>query len=323
MALGNSESNTPIRPLRFKGRGGKLFEIYFVNILLRMITLNFYYPWAKIRELKFLYGHTQLFNSPLEFHGKGKELFLGYIKAIILMAIIYAPFIYALIEHDESLITWALVWLYLGILMLFPLAIHGTLKYRMAKTAWRGIRFGYRGELGILIRKCVVGFVLTILTLGIYGAWFRVDLRKYVFQNLRMGDVRFSFAGRGSDFFLIQLKGLFLIPLTLGIYSFWYIKEVFNFMTTNIRVHQNDRILKARGTATGMGFIELLVVNYFIVTFTFGLGWPWAMIRTLEYYFENLELEPGFNPETVTQTEKDYNDALAEDLSDMLDIALF
>ena len=36
--------------LRFTGSGSEYFKIWIVNVLLTIITLGMYYPWAKVRN---------------------------------------------------------------------------------------------------------------------------------------------------------------------------------------------------------------------------------------------------------------------------------
>jgi len=325
--------------LNFKGTGASLFEIYLVNILLGMVTLGLYYPWGRARLLKYIYGETSFYGNRLAFHGTGREMFVGFIKALIIIIVFYGFLIYNLLSYQDELenssgdmelianafLTF-MIYLY-GLLGLFfltivPLAIHGALKYRLAKTSWRGIRLGYRGIRSSLFGIYIRDFLLSVITLGIYTSWFKVNLRKYILSNIRFGNVTFSYEGAGSDLFVINLKGIILSFLTLGIYSFWYLKDLYNFYVDNIRVHQNGQTFKVSSSATVGGIFELLVLNWFIVTFTFGLGTPWALSRSLKFYMGNALVEGGFNPDLVTQTEEEYNDALAEDLTDMFDLAI-
>ncbi|MBL7947284.1 MAG: DUF898 family protein, partial [Flavobacteriales bacterium] len=78
-----------MKRLAFKGQGGDLFIVLIVNMLLTFITLGLYYPWAKARKLSWYYEHTELDGHPFHFHGKGEEMFKGFIKAIVLLLVIY------------------------------------------------------------------------------------------------------------------------------------------------------------------------------------------------------------------------------------------
>ena len=46
--------------LSYTGKGGDFFSIIIVNWLLTLITLGLYYPWAKAKQLNYLYGETHL-----------------------------------------------------------------------------------------------------------------------------------------------------------------------------------------------------------------------------------------------------------------------
>src|SRR6186997_1640184 len=119
--------------LTFHGKGGEYFGIVIINWLLTAITLGLYYPWAKARKLQYMYGVTELIDSRFSFHGTGAEMFKGFIKAILFFAIIFAGFYFFIWMRMPFI---GLLFLYLGILSLVPLAIHGTYRYRMSRTSW-------------------------------------------------------------------------------------------------------------------------------------------------------------------------------------------
>jgi uncharacterized membrane protein YjgN (DUF898 family) len=74
---------------------------------------------------------------------------------------------------------------YAGIFTILPLAIHGSYRYRMSRISWRGIRFGYRGDRNELIQNFCKWIFFTIITIGIYGPWMAINLRKYLLGNVR------------------------------------------------------------------------------------------------------------------------------------------
>ena len=106
--------------LDYHGNGKDYFGIIIINWLLTIVTLGFYYPWAKAKQLNFLYGSTSLNNDRFQFHGTGKEMFIGFIKAILVFAIIYGLSI--MFIYMQMPITGILL-LYAGILGIIPLAI--------------------------------------------------------------------------------------------------------------------------------------------------------------------------------------------------------
>jgi hypothetical protein len=45
-------------PIEFTGSGSEYFRIWIVNLLLTLVTFGIYYPWAKVRRLRYFYGNT-------------------------------------------------------------------------------------------------------------------------------------------------------------------------------------------------------------------------------------------------------------------------
>lgn len=315
-------SKSTTHQLSFEGNGGKLFGIQIVNFFLTLFTLGIYYPWARAATLKYVHQETEFFGSRFDFLGTGKELFKGFIIAVLYIGVLYSSLIGAVFSKDQTLLIVATVVFYAGLLLPLPYAIHAGLKYRLSKTTWRGIHFGYRGELGELYKKFFIGLGLTFVTLGIYSSWFSNDLRKYQIGNFRFGNVAFKYTGDGLQLFLIALKGLFLSIITLGIYFFWYVKESYAYYIDNIVLIQGENEYPLKSTVTGGGFFKLFFVNLLITAFTFGIGTPWATVRSLKYILSNLAVEGDFNPDIISQTEEDYKNATGEDFTNIVDVGL-
>ena len=313
----NTQPSVTNYSLNFHGKGGEYFSIVIVNWLLTVITLGLYYPWAKARQLQYLYGATELEGDRFTFHGTGKEMFKGFIKAILIFAIIYGGF-FALAAAEMPIL--AVVYLYAGLIALIPLAIHGSYRYRMSRTSWRGIRFGYRGQKTELILNMAKWLFLTLITFGIYGAWMEMNMRKYVLENVRMGNARFLYKGEGLDYFLLNIIGYFLSIITLGIYIPWWLNKLFAYYVDNLVLYKDDKPMRMKSTATGGGFWGLFIINLVILIFTLGLGYAFVVTRTMNYLVQHIELEGEIDLSELQQTEDAYTDATGEDLSDMLDI---
>jgi uncharacterized membrane protein YjgN (DUF898 family) len=306
-------------PMAFHGRGSEYFKILLVNSILTIITLGLYYPWAKERKLKYLYSKNTFEETPFVFSGTGKEMFKGFIRAVGILLFLFAAFFYLYL--NGSVVT-AFLLLYGSLFALVPVALHGGYRYRMAKTTWKGIRFGYSGDRGELVGLFVKGLLLTLVTFGIYGAWFTVNLRRYMFSNINAGNGRFVYNAEGSDFFWLNVKGYFLTLLTLGIYMFWWQKDQFEFFVNNTRFEHEDDAIFFHSKATGGGFAALMIGNLFIVLFTLGIGYAWTVIRTMKFVMSNIEASGYCSFESLVQTQLDYSDATAEDMADMLDIGI-
>lgn len=352
--------------LSFHGEGSKYFVIRLINAILQVITFNFYYPWAKAAKLNYLYEQTEFAGSRFKFHGTGKEMFIGYLKMLAIIIVIYGGFWWAK-GNEQVLLSFLL--LYGGLILVYPLAIHGTAKYRLSRTSWRGIFFGYRGELGELFAKFFIGILVSLFTLGIYWSWVEVDLRKYVTKNVRFGSVEFDFVGKGIDLFLIKLKyiiflfaavvfgvilmfvmGLFgagmasmmnpenlkpsvgLVIWFFALYLFFLAvlgsiallrqREIFQYYAQNTFLWQNEQWHGVKLNMSFMDLLQLSITNMLLIIVTFGIATPFVEIRTLHFIMPRLEVDGSFDPDSLTQTESDYRDAMGEDVGDWLDIDL-
>lgn len=308
--------------IRFHGDGGKYFGILIVNLIFTILTLGLYYPWARAKNFQYLYGETEFAGSRFQFHGTGKEMFKGFIKAIAILAVLFAIYNLSILSKNGAIIAVGVIVYMLGIFTIVPLAVHGGLRYRLSRTSWRGIHLGYRGNLRELFGLYFKGILLTILTLGIYGSWFQISMTKYILSHVRMGNCKFSYEGDGSDFFWLNVKGTILTILTLGIYSFWYARNLNHYFYNNVRFDQDGNISSLQSSLTAGDIFITGITNYFLIVFTLGIGTPWAILRMIRMTLNNLQLEGRFDPEAVIQTEEDFNDATGDDLLDALDIGL-
>ena len=128
-----------MKALSFEGSGSEYFKIWIVNILLVIITAGLYYPWAKVRNHRYFYGNTTLEGRNFEYHATGKQLFLGFLIAMIL-------FIVYVVISETSPVGGLII---IGILFVaIPWLIWRSLKFSMRMTSYSNVRFGFDGKLG-------------------------------------------------------------------------------------------------------------------------------------------------------------------------------
>src|SRR5438445_6227587 len=85
--LSASGRATHALPITFSGSGSEYFRIWIVNLLLTLVTLGLYYPWAKVRRLRYFYGNTAVGGDTLDFHGDPKRMLRGFllVGALVLL----------------------------------------------------------------------------------------------------------------------------------------------------------------------------------------------------------------------------------------------
>lgn len=304
--------------LAFHGKGWDYFKVIIVNYILTILTFGLYYPWAKAADLKYLYSQTSLEGSRFVFSGTGKEMFKGFIKAFGIFILLYV-ILFASIRLQYPGV--GLTIFYAGLFLLMPFAIHGSYKYRMSRSSWRGIRFGYRGDLKELIKMMFKGYFFSIFTFGIYSFWFSIDLRKYILGHIRFGDMKLSWNGEVWEFIKIFLKGYLLLFVTFGIYIFWFEKNLMNFYINHLEIKdKNNQKINFKSNIRGSKWLFISITNLLIIIFTFGLGFAWAMTRTLNFIISNIELTGNIDLDNIQQTEQEYKNAMGEDTADALDM---
>lgn len=306
----------------FKGKGSELFGIQLPNWVLTIISLGFYYPWAKVEKLRYLYQKTEFAGSRFKFHGTGKEMFKGFIKAVLLIGVILGGTIALSINLPEESQYLATLFLYFALGLVIPLAIYGQMRYRTSRSSWRGIHFKYTGDLKTMYLIFLKGILLTLVTIGLYLPWFMVDIRKEILGNVRFGNIRFSFDGEGGELFGIHFKGRLLTLLTLGVYFFWYMCELHQFYINNILMEQDGKYSRLEANVNGSGFFKLVAGNILILVCTLGFGTPFTTVRTMRYLINNAELFCNLDLENLEQAEPDHIGATMEDFADILNLDL-
>ena len=103
-----------------------------------------------------------------------------------------------------------------------PVAIVGSLRFRLSRTSYQGIRFSFRGNVKTFFKIYYIGLLKTIFTLGLYYPYFETKIRLFLTRNVRFGTGRFKFFGTGRKLFWHFVLAVLLTPFTLGLCWYWY-----------------------------------------------------------------------------------------------------
>lgn len=126
-------------PIRFVGSGSEYFRIWITNLLLTLLTVGLYYPFAKVRRLRYFYGCTEVGGHALAFHGDPWKMFRGFLLAVALIGA------YGVAERVSPL---AALVAFVLLAALWPALWHASLRFRLANTGWRGLRMAFTGTRG-------------------------------------------------------------------------------------------------------------------------------------------------------------------------------
>jgi uncharacterized membrane protein YjgN (DUF898 family) len=139
----NDDTGAPraaqILSIRFVGSGSEFFRIWIVNLLLTLVTLGLYYPFAKVRRLRYFHGATEVGEHPLAFHADPWKMLRGYVLVALMLAA------YSGAGHFSP--TAGLI-AFLIVGALWPALWHSSMRFRLANTSWRGLHMRYSGTRG-------------------------------------------------------------------------------------------------------------------------------------------------------------------------------
>lgn len=276
----------PLQRLQFHGEGMGLLSLHLKNMLLVPLTLGIYYFWGKVSVRKYYYSQTSFGGDRFSYHGTGMERFKGFLRMMAFVAVIVA--LVMALDHvtgDEQGMLGSLI-IYGAWGAVVPYAIVASRRYRLSRTALRGIRFSFQADLKDFYKLCLRGALLTLLTVGFYFPYLMHDVRAFLIRHSRYGTAAFTYDGRGEGFlwrhFLAQILGV----LTCGIYLFWYQA----FMDRYFWDHTSLDGTRFQSTVTGWGLCVLGITNLLLVVCTLGIGLPWAQVRTIRYQLSHLKL---------------------------------
>ncbi|MBI3458427.1 MAG: DUF898 domain-containing protein [Candidatus Rokubacteria bacterium] len=308
----------PRRQLSFHGAGGSLFGIHLVNLLLTLVTLGVYYFWGKTKVRRYLWSQTEFDGDRFAYHGTGKELLIGALKAILVFGV---P---SVLLNVVPALGWGVaakvgagVAAYALFLVFFPLAIVGARRYRLSRTSWRGIRFSFRGRAADFIKLFTGGALLSLVTLGLYYPYFVARRHAFLVSHAYYGNERFGFDGRGRDLFRIYAWVLLLSLPTLGLYWFWFQARKQRYLWD----HTSVGTARFHSTVTGRDLFVLTLVNVLLLIPTLGLAAPWVIVRNARFACRYLTLEGAVDLARIQQ-EAQLASATGEALAGFLDTGL-
>lgn len=198
---------------QYRGNRSELFPLAIGVALLTLVTFGIYRFWGKTRIRKYIWSSTIGDGDAFEYTGTGLEKFLGFLIAIVILAI-YLGVVQMLLffaginynfnpETPQGMIALNLI-IYLNLLAVLPLmfyAAYRARRYKMARTRWRGVRFGMeKGAWGYAFRA-IGYFFLSIVTLGILTPLATFNLEKYQADRSWYGDARFEQHGKWTALF--------------------------------------------------------------------------------------------------------------------------
>ena len=303
-----------MKQLEFTGSGTEYFKIWIVNILLSLLTLGIYYPWARVRNNRYLYSNSILQERNFEYHATGKQLLIGYLIAVFFF------FIYKSLEFISPMFSLLLLGFFF---VLIPWLIWRSMKFNLNVTSFNNVRFKFKGGLKdsyiifLLVpilsllaiafityltslfknSSVLLGFFvfLSLIAYLVIFSYFNVIKTRYLIEYTSYGYSDFNTNIDTPDFIKIILKATgigilaFLISaIIVAICSSFLID--FTKVQTLFQTLQNDK------TSTNITLIlqliyPILILGYFCLIIVNVISFAYYTTELRAYIFENTNIE--------------------------------
>ncbi len=336
--------------LRFTGNGGEYFRIWIVNLLLTILTLGIYSAWAKVRRTQYFYQHTQLDGTGFEYHGDPISILKGRAIAFTILAAYYLSAEYSV---------------YIGIAFMLlmilatPWLIWRSLQFKLYNSSYRGIRFGFRGNLASAYKMYLLLPLFGLFTFYLAAPFVHQRLKKFQHQESRFGDTHFDFDASVSSFYKMYLIGFLvavggsiaiftvfggasmllimqggkqmeaaaMLPVFLAIFlSYaWLFTMGPLFLTMIQNLIWNHTRLGPHLFAANLRWGRVIFItftNLLGIVCTFGLYLPFAKVRMTKYLVESIYIKVAGDLDNFVASTQERVSTTSEGMADFLDFDL-
>lgn len=165
-------------------------------------------------------------------------------------------------------------------------------KYRFSHTIYNGKRLKFEGDGGELFVNRFKWFLLTIITLGIYGWWVPAKKINWVISNLHFEDEEYKkeesfFAEKGIKLFWLDIALKFLNIISVGLLMPFTMSIKLRYISRNTVINKKKIVF----TGAGISLIGRYILWIILTCITFGIyGWC-VPINIFKWQTENTHLK--------------------------------
>jgi len=264
----------------FVQRGGNdLTSLSIRGVMLMVATIGLYRFWFVSDLRRFFWSRTLVDDSPLEYTGRGLELFIGFLIAVaILLPLGLGLFGLSLISQTAAIIgniAYFVILLFLGQYALFRAR-----RYRLNRTTWRGLRLHLTGSAWKYAFMSMGWSILTVLTLGLAWPWASASLERFRVNHTWYGNLRFSSDAKWSD--IIKPFMVIWVVLVLPFFAIIVLG-----MVASLQSELAGESAIIPGSLAAM--IPLLIPFLVFVPFFGVLVYPWYKAVIMRTYFSKIK----------------------------------
>ncbi len=145
----------------FSGQAGEYFGIWFVNNIFTFLTLGIYSAWAKVRNLRYFYGNTEVAGGAFNFTASPLQILRSRVIA-------FALFVIFIIAENSQTDTG--LYIYFGFIIAYlalaPILTVLVMSFQLRYSSWRGINFRFNKDYKYAYRVYLPPLAMGLLVLG-------------------------------------------------------------------------------------------------------------------------------------------------------------
>jgi len=313
----------------FSGKGYEYFKIWIVNILLVIVTLGLYSPWAKVRNTQYFYGNTTLNGASFAFTADPVKMLIGRLIALGIFILIAALQYY-------SPLTSLLVML--PLVFVFPWVLNKSLAFYALNSTYRNIRFRFTGTYWPAFKTFFLWPIAATFTFMLLMPIAIQRQQAYIANHHNYGNKSFTFGGKIGDFYKIFLIAIacvvvgaiagavlgFIFPplMALGIAAgyicsiIYFIVAINNLFFNKLNLADHD--FKANFDHKDYGLI--MIGNFILTIITLGLYIPWAKVKLANYAAEHTSIDVNGDLDKFIAVSQEAPSAFGEEFGDVFDM---
>jgi len=346
--------------LEFIGSSREYFRIWVVNLCLTLLTFGIFSAWAKVRKKRYFYSHTILDGTPFQYLGQPLPILRGRLIGASLFAVYYVsshfftsllPYVFAL---GAVLAPWVIV---RSASFKARYSAFRNMTFRFEGTYWGTLKVVSAWG---LVPAIIIGMMFHWLKIawiegtlfavgGLIYPWWISRLKNFTVCNTAFGNKNGQLSTTGGQFFKIYfcsglLFALMLIPLGAALSIFHISKNsasyiiLFSLPTyaayalayAYIQAYIGNLVwnettlgpLRFKSTLSGWTMTNYYISNALAIIASAGLLTPWAIMRTMKYRAENLQVLVAGEVTEFSGSDRSNVSATGAELGEFFDMEL-
>lgn len=351
MTQPNDMGHVRSAPINFSASTWGYTKLWLINVLLTILTLGLYGPWAKVRNNQYLYGHTSIDGHRLAYIAQPLQILIGRLLALGVL----------LIYWGASAFWMPMVFIGpLLFLLVFPWLIVQGIRFTYRNTVYRNVRFDFHGNYLGAFLNFIVFPILGLFTFYLLMPWVIKKIHQFMFGNSTYGGHNISLdtstgeyykatiIAIGLTFLLVIIGGIIIatpwagytaamavdnkmaayaalgtmLPLFIVLFFASFLIQAFFIATTRNHIVNNleaEGLAKCTSEITVAGYLKMMIINGLLIMLTLGLAYPATKVRKLRYISSKTTVHLQPTIDHVANTVENNGGAFGEEAAGMFD----